>query len=238
MPLPGPAGSPPTTSIMTDLGREGSQLPPASTPSNSSRGRRTPPWRAALVGLPRPACSGGCPASDFPIAQRLTIVEAFASASPSFGDITLQWSTSSPRIPTTAKALCATRSCGRRCSLSSPESPAFRRCRSILRFAGRSSRLGSTSGWNFARHRLIGHSRNCLCTLSFKDDKLHQVIIQRRENNQVLGLVLLRSLMRKPWPADSALCRPVAVPESCNDCSLVIQPLRRQGSHQCASTGK
>ena len=74
--LPGPAGSPPTTSIMTDLRRDGSQLPPESTPSNSSRGRRTPPWRAALVGLPRPACSVDRLASDLPTAHRLTNADA------------------------------------------------------------------------------------------------------------------------------------------------------------------
>ena len=67
----------PTTSIMTDLGREGSQLPPASTPANSSRGRRTPPWRAALAGTP-PPCVEDSSALDPPTAHRLTIAEALS----------------------------------------------------------------------------------------------------------------------------------------------------------------
>ena len=104
-----------------------------------------------------------------------------ASALPSFGDITLQWSTSSLRIPTTAKALSATRSCGRRFSSSSLESLAFRRCLFILLFADRSSQLGGTFGWNLERHRRIGHSPTCLCTSSFKANKLNRVIIQLRE---------------------------------------------------------
>ena len=64
------------TSTMTDLGREGSQLPPASLPSTSSRVRRTPPWRAALLHLPTPGCSADHLTSYFASARRLTTAEA------------------------------------------------------------------------------------------------------------------------------------------------------------------
>ena len=61
---------------MTDLGREGSQLPPTLIPPASSRVRRTPPWRAALLHKPTPGRSEEHLALDFDSASRLTTAEA------------------------------------------------------------------------------------------------------------------------------------------------------------------